>query len=261
MRSSCAIALFVFLTAQALAQGNPLPPVGAVFEGTFTLGGRTLPLPEGKFVVAAASLGEPALLEGDLSKQRPQLARALLVQTEPPRVRATVWASVALKPASFRFNWVTYPCRREDTLFRADLSGSLASDGENCLLVDHWVGYLGPKSEGLWKEASEILAEQNVRVPVPVVIVAHVTRMEGWQLVRASYAFNPQSFGCSVGRNPSWAASPWHRKRIGEDAAKARFVEGVTAWGKVAQQEIDQIVSGKSPAARASSANPIHGCP
>jgi hypothetical protein len=243
-------ALATACCSAAVAQGGSveLPPVGSAFAGTFNLGGRAIPLPEGQFVVTAARIDDSRLLGGDLSKPRSRLARALLVQTDARKLRAAVWASVALKPPSFRFEWVSQPCRKPDTLFRADLSASMSTDGENCLLVDHVVANFTTKSQGMWKDTADWLAQQSIQVPVPVLIVATVTRMEGWQLASASYAFNPEVFGCDARRYRAWAESPWHRKRINEDAEKVRFVESVTAWGKGVQAQFQQLFAG-GPAA------------
>jgi hypothetical protein len=224
-----------------------LPPLGSAFAGTFNLGGRAIPLPEGQFVVTARGVDDSRLLGGDLSKPRAKLARALLVQTEGQKLRAAVCVSVALKPPSYRFDWVSQPCRKQDTLFRADLSSSMGTDGEDCLLVDHRVANFTAKSQGMFKETTDWLSQEKIQVPVPVLIVATVTRMEGWQLVTASYAFNPEVFGCDTRRYRPWADSPWHRQRISDDVHKVRFVESVTAWGKVVQTQFKQLFIGGQP--------------
>src|SRR5207245_8359301 len=125
----------------------------------------------------------------------------------------------------------------------ADLSGSVGSESDNCLLVDHVLGMFSPRSQGIWKDAAAWLREQQVQLPVPVLIMANVTRTERWQLVTASYAFNPRMYGCDAPRARSWADSPWNKKSIDADAQRVRFVESVTGWGKVVQQHFNELVA------------------
>ncbi|HKB48695.1 MAG TPA: hypothetical protein VKC57_13420, partial [Ktedonobacterales bacterium] len=152
--------------------------------------------------------------------------------------------SVALKPTSYRFNWSGEPCKKEGTLYRADLTGSHGED-ENCLLVDHLILNLGPRAQGIWKDAADWLTQQKVQVPVPVVITAHVTRFQLSQSVSASYAFNPRMYGCNAPLSRSYVDSPWHKNAINADPQRVRFVESVTEWGKVVQQHFDNLVAGR----------------
>jgi len=240
------LALVLHATCAA-AESIHLAPLGTVVSGSFDLAGKSIPLPAGNFVLAATTVNEPPMQEGDISKPRPKVARVVLVQIEPPRLRAAVVATAALTPTSFRFNWMSQACKKEDTLYRADLTGG-HGENENCLLVDHALANLGPRSQGVWKDTAAWLADQKVQVPVPVLILANVTRSQRWQLVTASYAFNPRMYGCDAPRSRSWADSPWNKKSIDADAQRVRFVESVTGWGKVVQQHFNELVAGRPSA-------------
>ena len=258
MMRTLLVALSAYAGAAAGAENLDAAPIGTVVSGSFELGGRSIPLPEGEYALAARSVNEPAMLEGSASIPRASVVQALLVQAQPPRLRAAVYARVALKPPNYRFTWSMQPCRKEDVLHRADLVQGNGGGSENCLLVDHVLGNFGPRSQGVWKDAAGWLAERGVELPVPLLIVANVTRIEGWQLVSASYAFNPRMFGCNAPRARSWAASPWHRKTVAEDPQRVRFVESVTAWGELAQRHFDALVRGHAPVVEKPPA--IHSC-
>jgi len=241
------IALVLNAGAATAAESLHLAPLGTVVSGSFDLAGKLIPLPAGNFALAAATVSEPPMLEGDISKPRAKIARVVLVQIEPPRLRAAVVATAALTPTSFRFNWMSQACKKEDTLYRADLTGG-HGENENCLLVDHALANFGPRSQGVWKDTAAWLADQKVQVPVPVLILANVTRSQRWQLVTASYAFNPRMYGCDAPRSRSWAESPWNKKSIDADAQRVRFVQSVTGWGKVVQQHFNELVAGRQSA-------------
>lgn len=257
MVRSLVVAL-VLHAATAGAESLHFAPIGTSASGSFDLGGRVIPLPEGDFVLAARTMREPGMLDGSISMRRPQIVQVMLVQIRPPRLRAAVLASTALMDgSSYRMHWSGEPCKKEDTLYRADLTGSHGED-ENCLLVDHALGTFNSRSQAIWKDAATWLGEHNVQLPVPVLIVARVTRNQQWQHVSAAYAFNPRMYGCDAPRSRSWAESPWHKKAIGTDPQRVRFVESVTALGKVVQQHLDALVAGRE--STVANVPAIHGC-
>ena len=230
-------------------------PIGTVVSGSFELGGRVFPLPEGSFQLAARSIHESASSAGGMYIPRPKVGHVVVVQIRPPRLIAAVHARAALRPESHRFNWSGQPCIKEDTLFRADLSGG-HGENENCLLVDHMI-LMGPKAQGIWKDAATWLTEQKVQVPTQV-ITAHVTRFQQSRLVAASYAFNPRMYGCNAPQSQSWADSPWNKKNVDGDPQRVRFVDSVTAWGKVVQTHLDALIEGRE--SKVVSGAPIYSC-
>lgn len=236
--------LALFLQSPAVnALDLEVEPIGTTVNGSFELGGRLIPLPEGNFHLAARSINQPPMLEGSMASPQPKVGHVVLVQIRPPRLIAAVHARAALKPESYRFHWSGQPCKRDDTLYRADLTGSHGED-ENCLLVNHTMLNTGAQAQGIWKDTAAWLTAQKVQLPV-LVITADVTRFQRSQLVAASYAFNPRMYGCNAPASRSWAESPWNKKNIGSDPQRVLFVESVTAWGRGVQSHFDAIVEGR----------------
>src|SRR5258706_2538521 len=191
-------ALVLCMPAANAAENLDAAPIGTAVTGSFELGGRLIPLPEGTFQLAARSINEPAMLEGSIAIPPAKIALVILVDIKPPRLRAAVHARVALKPQYYRgFHWLGQPCRKDDTLYRADLTGSHGED-ENCLLVDHSIRNFSPRGQGIWKDAADWLTAQNVQLPVPVLVTANVTRFQNTQLVTSSYASNPRMHRCNA---------------------------------------------------------------
>jgi hypothetical protein len=238
----------VFLLAGCLvcgvsaAQSLHLSAAGAVVSGSFQLAGKTIPLPAGEFVLAAARIEEARVVQGNISRPRATIASVFLAQLDGQWLKSAVWASAVLEPPAPRANWVQArePCAREGTLFRRDLAQD-ASHGEhahhNCLVVQRRVRNFDAAATGIFKDAAAWLAYHDVLLPVRILIVADITRIERRELVRAAYAFHPASYGCTT---PSPA-----------------FVDSITAWGKGVQQHFDNVIAGRASAAFSSG---IHQC-
>jgi hypothetical protein len=232
------------------------------------LADKLVPLPPGEFKLMAASVDEARRIEGSLSSARSTLARVLLVQADGQRVSTAVWASAMLDVGNYRASWVGQPCKRDNTLYRRNRSKDETNQdviSEDCLIVDHRVGVFGAKAQDLFKQAADRLAAEGVRVPIPVMIVANVSRIEKREYVVATYAFNPLAFGCGERGFKPWAQSPWHRDAIAQDAQKVQFVQSVTTWGEAMQTHFDDIVA-RRPAtlqnvADTARSTAIHRCP
>ncbi len=234
------------LAGACAAQSLHLAPTGTVVTGSFELAGKVIPLPEGEFILAAARVDDARLLQGNLSAPppRPRLISVFLAQLDGQRLRSAVWASTVLEPPAPRSNWVPprEPCEREKALFSLNLAKH-ESRGEyaehNCLVVERRARTFGAGASGIMKDAAAWLAYHDVALPVPVLIVADITRIERRELLRAGYAFNPWSYGCNRPSRP--------------------FVDSIAGWGKRVQQHFDDLVMGRRREL-ASLRSAIHQC-
>src|ERR671937_1568192 len=179
------LALQATLTAACAAQSLHLAPTGTVVSGSFELAGKPIPLPDGEFLLAATRLEEAGIVS------------VVLAQLDGQRLKSAVWASTVLEPAA-RSNGV--------------------QAHEASLLVERRERSFDAASTGIMKDAAAWLSYHDVVLPVPILIVAEITRIERGELVRAAYAFNPWSYGCN--------------------APSAQFVESIASWGKQVQQHL-----------------------
>src|SRR5262249_10787114 len=166
------------------AQSLHLAPAGTVVSGSFELAGKLIPLPAGEFVLAATRIEEARVVS------------VFVAQLDGDRLKSAVWASAGVQARE--------PCERD------------------CLVVEQRVASFGADAAGLMKDAAAWLAYHDVAVPVPLLIVAEITRIERGDRVRAAYAFNPWSYGC--------------------DRPSPRFVESIADWGKQVQRHFDDGV-------------------
>ena len=177
------LALQATLTAACAAQSLHLAPTGTVVSGSFELAGKPVPLPDGEFLLAATRMEEAGIVS------------VVLAQLDGERLKSAVWASATLAPRS---------------------NGAQANEAR--LLVEQRERSFDAASTGIMKDAAAWLGYHDVVLPVPILIVAEITRIERGELVRAAYAFNPWSYGCN--------------------APSAQFVESIASWGKQVQQHL-----------------------
>lgn len=266
MRKTVAVALFAAMavaTASSWAQETSahLLPVGTKVRDKIILVDKTVPLPEGEFVLAATSVSDATHVKGEWIRQRVQLVTVYLAQLEGEQLRAEVLATTVLDPRFTYSKWEDEPCTRGDTLFRLDLTRNPGYQ-QNCLLVNHVTNIYTRQPPGIYSDAYGWLQQRGARLPVDVVIQASVTRIEVGERLSVTHRFNPAAFGCDVGRNPTWATSAWHPKTLANDAQRKQFVDSVVAWAKAVQSFVDQEIGarGRHAADIDRSAAQIHRC-
>src|SRR5437868_4680674 len=195
--ATMAAAIAIASSVRAQETSIHLMPVGTVVKDKFTLVGKTLPLPEGDFVLVATRARDATHVKGEWIRQRVQLVTAYLVQLEGDQVRAEVTATTVLDPRFTYSKWEDEPCTRGDTLFRLDLTQN-AGYQQNCLLVNHITNIYTRHPEGIYGDAYVWLQQHGAHLPIDVVITATVTRIEVGEWLAVTQRFNPAAFGCDV---------------------------------------------------------------
>jgi len=176
-----------------------LRPVGAAVRDTFVLGNKTLPLPEGEFVLAAVELHDSRFVRGDFARQQHKMVDVALAQMVDRKLRAFVWASTVLKHGGTT-GWVTEPCKRQDVLFKQSRVPFMKTNYEqNCLLVNQ-AGSLGSNAQGAYVTLAEWARSQGVSTPLPTVIDAAIARISVADYLVVRYVFNADAYGCVVRR-------------------------------------------------------------
>jgi hypothetical protein len=239
-------------------QSIHLQPIGSVVSSSFMLVNKVIPLPEGEFTLVATDTPDSKLVYGDGARQPHRMIDVVLGQIVDHKLRAAVAARTVLAWGGGRREWVDEPCKREDTLFRLDRVPFMKrSYAQNCLMVNHVVNDLGQSATGLYAKFAAWVKDQGGATPIATVIDARVTRIEIGEFLVARYVFNPEAYGCDSESAGSWTTSAWHKTRIGKDAEKSRFVNGVIEFGKAMQVRLNEAFEGRAQqAALLASATP-----
>jgi hypothetical protein len=209
----------------------------------FTLAGKVVPLPIGKFTLAAAwEQGTRNQPSGNMLTTPSNIAEVVLVQTEGRNLRAVIWARANVDTA--RTRWTDEPCKRNDMLFKLDRTKSF-NYFQDCVTVNHRVGFLR-NPDARWAPVHEMLTSQGVVLPVAIVMDASLTRIEQFQYLAVSYWINPAAFGFASDAALNWSTSSWHKSRIEKDSQKLAFAKALRDWAVELEPVIDQGFRGKA---------------
>jgi hypothetical protein len=219
----------------AFAQGNSnlktslhLQPIGTLVERYFSIAGKFVPLPEGRFTLVLAR-EYSANPRDPLSRVPPsELAQVMLFQSVGEKLGVFVSATANIGKTTTA--WSDEPCKRSDTLFRLDREKSFNMRGD-CVMVNHLTGYFSNPS-GVWSDVYGQLRSRGVifPVPAPTVIAAAITRFEQREYLAVTYTVNPEVAGFGPDSGKNWTTSNWHVTRVAEDAAKVNYVKNITDW-------------------------------
>jgi hypothetical protein len=217
---------------------------GTIVERSFLLAGKVIPLPEGKFKLVHAGVRTGTLLPGARIKSwAGDLAEVVLQKSDGQNLQIVLYVKANLGAKS---RWSVEPCKREEVLYRLDRAQS--NDWvADCFTVNHQMGLLTNPS-GIWVEVSDRLKADNVRIPLPLVLMATFTRIYQEELLTLVYYINPASLGYAADRGQNWATSPWHKVRIDADPEKAALVRAMVDWGSLMLPLIDAGFEGKAVA-------------
>jgi len=224
-----------------------LKPIGTVVTGTFVLGSKTIPLPEGEYVLAAVEQHDSRFVRGDFARQQHKMVDIALAQMEGGRLRSYVWATAVLKTGG-TVGWVMEPCKDEKSksaLFKLSRVPYMKNNYEqNCLLVNQ-TGSLGTNATGAYVTLAEWVREKGGKTPIPTVIDAAIVRIANVDYMAVRYAFNAEAYGCEV--------------RRGEPSP---LVDQVIAFGKEMQSVVNEgfTTRGHNVAILAKEVPQVEGC-
>jgi hypothetical protein len=198
---------------------GPVAPdsmLGKVIQGTATVSGQSVPLPDGKWVVlahfkgSAAAPGDAVLL-GQVTGR--DLRRMIAIN-------AARGARPASKGATFR------SCLRQDVFHQSNQEGR--PDAPQCWWVNHATALW--EQQGLFRAAQGELATRGVQTSAVYLNVGFY-RSDADGFATAFYYFDPAEEGIASDAVP-WAQSEWHKSRIGADPQRSAYAQKLADWGR-----------------------------
>ncbi len=245
------------VAAQALAE---MPVPNRVLRDSVTVGEKQVPLPQGPWIVAAASY---APLPGSAPVMAAAVAEAVLFQVNRGRVASfvTVQTNAIAAPGDWG---LARDCTRADIHY-AVIHDFEPGSGGSCSFVNHVVMAAEPATGSTWDVASRFAASRGWAMP-PAWIMAGFRISDEEDALDVRYFFNPaipaqpaavlpraQATPSGLGpvaldwvrlqareirdalvpppqHDPRWEQSEWAPARMADDVPRQQAVAGLIRW-------------------------------
>ncbi len=166
-----------------------------------------------------------------------------LFQTEGKNFVAMMRVSANLGSASVK--WLGEPCKRDNTLYKANIGKSVWQD--NCVMINHISGfYANPPASGVALYA--LLKEQGIEIPPTVLQIEFTRNGSNGNFLHTILYVNPELMGFSRETEPNWARNPWHKTQSFNDPAKKQFIDALGAWALKFGGQMDAALDKKADA-------------
>ncbi|MBI2240425.1 MAG: hypothetical protein HYU59_06425 [Magnetospirillum gryphiswaldense] len=214
------LALFLVL---ASCQTTNVPPleIGKPAGSAFQYADRTIPLPDGNWVIAAE--------ERSRNNGGAEIGNVVLVDLAGGQVRKAVHIQTNLSQASFGRGWaLDSQCDRQDVYFierRANYDG-----GEQaCELVSHYRFGITNKSPAYFRDALAFLKKHNAVLP-DTAIYSRFRRADTMNMLTVFYFYNPDIEGITPTSQIGWSESDWNTIRVDRFPDKKAYIEKIKNW-------------------------------
>lgn len=210
-----------------------LPNVGAPARDSFSVAGKSIPLPAGDWTV----IGSQVTKDGD----RGYRTAYMLARVEGNSLHSAVeiYTNLAIKKVGAKNGdgkgWLTVrSCTRDDMHYLKVFSNTRLGK-QDCWWVNHR-RMDGPSKLEHWTEARKYLSDNQIRAPLDMIAVSYRFANESDYLT-VSYFFNPEKAGFSPGSDVywkihTWETSAWHPDKVKGDIKKINYIKVLISWGK-----------------------------
>ncbi|BBK43573.1 hypothetical protein STVA_35930 [Allostella vacuolata] len=222
IRRCCAILLGIGLLAWSTARAaDPVQPPGTAVEGHWQIAGKQVPLPAGRWVVAAHTMAPYA--GGEQVGAYGAIHSAILLQTDGDRVAAQIEIHANALPVMDGWG-IAADCERTD-LPIATVRYKAGWDG-SCFFLSHTSG--GRSSSPTSRAAAIFIAERGLHAPPEWLTVGFRVANRS-DVIDARFHFAPAlwSLPDHAGR---WSASPWTPPRLEQDPVRLAVARSLTEW-------------------------------
>lgn len=224
-----AIAALATVSACAPSIQTPVQtmPVGTEFETKFRFANSDVPLPPGKWELAAAG---GTLVNNAYISLPAQTTTVSLVQIENGMLRGIVTVSSA-HGASTSQPIRDRDCDRTDLLF-VEVDRRYAAPDQSCLHITHLTRLWMVSGTEDAKQFNTYLVKRNVVLPA-LLLSSVVHHAEGGKFIRVNYEVAPKAFGGPDTPNfYGMTMIGWNPQVIGERPAYRRFADTWIEWSK-----------------------------
>lgn len=158
-----------------------------------------------------------------------------LFQTEGKKFIAVMTVTSNLAGGSTK--WLGEPCKRDDMLFKANLSKSVWQD--NCVTINHIANYANnPSGGGIALYA--LLKEQGIEFPPTVLQVRFTRNGTSGNFLNTVISINPEVLGFARESEVNWSRNPWNKSMSFSDPAKKQLIDALGVWALQFANHMDE---------------------
>ena len=209
-----------------------IPKVGAPVSESFTVAGKSVPLPPGDWTV----IGSEITKDGTRGyKTAHMLAR---IEGNSLQSAVEIYTNLPINKINEKDSdgkgWLTVRnCSRDDMHFLKVFSNTRLGK-QDCWWINHQRMDRQPRLEH-WAEARKYLSDNRIRAPIEMISVSYRLANKRDYLT-ANYFFNPENAGFSDGndlhwRIHTWATSVWHPDKVRGNKKKIKYIKELISWG------------------------------
>jgi hypothetical protein len=226
-RLGCGLWLAAALCAAPPANAADLfPPPGAILRNMVALDGKQVPLPAGDWLVAGTATAD---FDGARLGAFGRMRELVPFQVDGGAVSAIAEITTNMLPTSDGWG-ISRDCARSDMLLA--VTRFKAGWDAACLHVAHTLTGAAAASAA-WRVAADHAVRQGWPVP-PVLLTAGFRVADRADVVDLRLHVAPARLGAPADPAPtSWRDSPWHVRRIAEDASRKAAAEALGRWALV----------------------------
>lgn len=147
-------------------------------------------------------------------------------QTAEKRLVAVMIVSSNLSQNDIR--WLGDPCKRDDMLYKANISRSTWED--NCVTLNHITNY-AHNPGGKDAELYALFKEQGVDIPSTVLQFQFTRNGSNGRFYNVRLSINPEAYGFAKESEPNWGRNPWNKTMSFNEPAKKQFIDTLGVWG------------------------------
>lgn len=200
--------------------------IGEVHTESFSAAGKTIPLPQGKWVVTGSDIRDNNLGDAGL--------RTVLVNFNNDAVKGMVLLRTNLVPG-FHFGANGYvkakKCNRTDILFLKTFENE-RSGKQDCWGINHTGFTFDVKqTKEEWEETRQYILREQAEYPENFVCVYYRFATDN-DYVDVYYYRNPELDGMTPSKNRNWSQNDWNKNYINSHPNKLKYVENLKAWGR-----------------------------
>lgn len=220
-----------------------LPKVGAPVTDSFTVAGKSIPLPAGDWTV----IGSQITKDGN----RGYHTAYMLARVEGNSLHSAVeiYTYLPIKKIDGKDGdgkgWPTVRKCTLDNMHFLKVFSNTRLGKQDCWWVNHR-RMDGPRKLEHWTEARKYLSDNQIQAPLDMVAVSYRLANESDYLT-VTYFFNPEKSGFSEGndvywKTHTWETSAWHPGKVRGNEKKSNYIKKLISWGTLWHEKVRTAV-------------------